>query len=50
MPEIKPMTVPGTHEKFLKFFQKHVPPNAKVLDLGGGMAPLRKRSIEPRQS
>ena len=42
MPEIKPMTVPGTHEKFLKFFQKHVPPNAKVLDLGAGHGAFTK--------
>ena len=42
MPEIKPMTVPGTHEKFLKFFQKHVPPNMKVLDLGAGRGAFTK--------
>lgn len=46
MPEIKPMTIPGTHEKFLKFFQKHVSPKMRVLDLGAGHGAFTKTLYE----
>jgi len=37
MEEIKPITMPGTHQKFLDFFQgKSEPVSLKVLDLGSG--------------
>ena len=46
MPEIKPITMPGTHEKFLTFFRKHVPTNMKVLDLGAGHGAFTKTLYE----
>jgi SAM-dependent methyltransferase len=42
MPEIKPMTMPGTHDKFLKFFRRRVSPDMKVLDLGAGHGAFTK--------
>ena len=38
--------MPGTHEKFLKFFRKHVPPNMKILDLGAGHGAFTKTLYE----
>lgn len=38
--------MPGAHEKFLRFFQKHVPPNMKVLDLGAGHGAFTKTLYE----
>jgi len=37
MTEIKPITMPGTHQRFLEFFRgQNEPVNLKVLDIGAG--------------
>jgi SAM-dependent methyltransferase len=37
MSEIKPITMPGTHQRFLEFFRGKAEPNSlKVLDMGAG--------------
>ena len=46
MAEIKPITMPGTHDRFLKFFRKKVLPNMKVLDLGAGHGAFTKTLYE----
>lgn len=44
MEEIKPITMPGIHERFLEFFQKKSEPvNMKVLDLGAGHGAFTQR-------
>lgn len=44
MEEIKPITMPGIHKKFLKFFiNKSEPVNLKVLDLGAGHGAFTKK-------
>jgi SAM-dependent methyltransferase len=47
MEEIKPITMPGTHERFFAFFrQQSEPLNQKVLDLGAGHGAFSKRLHE----
>jgi SAM-dependent methyltransferase len=44
MAEIQPITMPGLHQKFLKFFeQKAEPTTLKVLDMGAGHGAFSKR-------
>lgn len=44
MPEIKPITMPGTHQRFLEFFKKqHEPLTQKVLDMGAGHGAFSQR-------
>jgi SAM-dependent methyltransferase len=44
MAEIKPITMPGTHERFLEFFKKQKEPvSLKVLDLGAGHGAFSQR-------
>ena len=44
MPEIKPITMPGTHQRFLEFFKKQQEPvSQKVLDMGAGHGAFSQR-------
>ncbi len=44
MEEIKPITMPGVHRRFLKFFEKQEEPTGlKVLDLGAGQGALTQK-------
>lgn len=40
MKDIRPIAIPGIHEKFLKFFLDNVEKNAEVLDAGAGHGAL----------
>jgi SAM-dependent methyltransferase len=43
MEDIRPITMPGTHKKFMEFFKtKSEPLNLKILDLGAGHGALSK--------
>lgn len=47
MNEIKPIAIPGIHERFLKFFLQQYPEqNVKVLDLGAGHGAFTKDIYE----
>ncbi len=47
MPELKPIAMPGTHQKFLKFFkQKNEPTTLRVLDLGAGHGAFTKELFD----
>lgn len=47
MEEIKPITMPGIHKKFLEFFiKKSEPVKLKVLDLGAGHGALTKKLFD----
>lgn len=47
MTEIKPITMPGTHQRFLKFFrQKEEPVSMKVLDMGAGHGAFSQKLYE----
>ena len=44
MKEIKPIAMPGTHESFYKYFEKHsFDLNLKILDVGAGHGAFTKR-------
>lgn len=44
MKEIVPIAMPGTHERFLSFFQREgVPKETKILDVGAGHGAFTKR-------
>ncbi len=44
MNEIVPIAMPGTHEKFLEYFEKQeIPKTVKILDLGAGHGAFTKR-------
>lgn len=47
MEEIRPITMPGTHQRFLKFFRrKSEPTQSKVLDMGAGYGAFSKELFE----
>ncbi len=47
MSEIRPITRPGTHERFIEFFREQVPAqDVNVLDLGAGHGAFTKRLHE----
>lgn len=47
MEEIKPITMPETHKRFLKFFKKKSEPaNLKVLDMGAGHGAFTKKLFD----
>lgn len=47
MEEIKAITMPGIHQKFLSYFEKEsIPKNAKILDVGAGHGAFSKRLHE----
>jgi SAM-dependent methyltransferase len=47
MSEIKPITMPGTHQRFLEFFKsKAEPVSFKVLDLGAGHGAFSQKLYE----
>ena len=47
MTEIKPITMPGTHQRFLKFFkEKEEPASLKVLDMGAGHGAFSQKLYE----
>jgi len=47
MPEIKPITMPGTHQRFLEFFKRQKEPiSFKVLDIGAGHGAFSQKLYE----
>ncbi len=46
MKDIRPIAMPGTHENFLKFFEKKgFPPTTKILDIGAGHGAFTQRLL-----
>lgn len=47
MKEIKPITMPGTHQRFLTYFESEpISENSKILDIGAGHGAFSKKLFE----